>query len=313
MPGIMDFTAVDHVLDKRVVLGYAGSLPVSSFSQNFGHSFQFGLQFGENELELSYFIPEEMAESREIAIFIAQAKAQKQGGLYFVNYNLHNPTLFSALKSVGTASRSTVMDSLQLQNGEYFLSMRFNRNDLKAISDILLKYSGEIPGLSVGYLGDSHGLSSVLSEVNKESDLVRFEWEATVPENSRRFEPYRVLGDEWVSEVRFMSKSESISQIVKTRDAIEEPEKKGLCPVSISDNLYGYLLKSDSSIISEFHSRANDSKLLRFGRILHYSDGLLRIASIVPKIQSAEMLKILTKCSEAFPEWNLTLSNILDI
>ncbi len=313
MTNSMDFTDVDQVLDKRVVLRYSGNLPVSSFSQNFNYSFQFGLNFADNELELSYFIPEEMAESREIAIFIAQSKARKQGGLYFVNYILPDPTFFSALKSIGTVSRSTVMDSLLLKNGEYYLSIRFNRNDLKAISKTLLKYSGEIPGLSVGYLGDNQGLKSVLSQVNEESNLVRFEWEVDVPEDSRKVDPFRSLGDEWVSEIRFMSKSDRISQIVRTKEALKTPEKNGLYPVSPKDNLYEYQFKADGSLISDFHARANNAKLLRFGRILHYEEGLLRIASIIPKAQVDEMLKILRKSNEKFQDWNLTLANIQDL
>ncbi len=309
----MDFTDVDHVLDKRVVLGYAGNLPVSSFSHNFNHSFQFGIHFGESELELTYFIPEKMAESREIAIFIAQAKAQKQGNLYFVNYNLPNPALFSALKSVGVASRSTVMDSLQLQNGEYYLSMRFNGRDLKAISDTLLKYSGEIAGLSVSYLGENQGLGSILTQVKEESNLTRVEWEVKIPEDSGKFSVFRDLGDEWVSEVRFMSKSDRISHVVRTKEPNEHPEANDLYPISPKENLYEHQFKVDDSLVSEFHARANEAKLLRFGRILHFEDGLLRIASIIPKVQTTEILKILTKCNNLYPEWNLTLSNIQEI
>lgn len=313
MTHCMDFTDVDQVLDKRVVLRYSGNLPVSSFSHNFNYSFQFGLNFAENELELSYFIPEEMAESREIAIFIAQSKAKKEGGLYFVNYNLPEPTLFNALKSVGTASRSTVMDSLQLKNGEYYLSIRFNKNELKAISDILLKYSGEIPRLSVDYLGNNNGLESVLSQINEESNLVRFEWEVNVPRDSRTVEPFMSLGSEWVSEIRFMSKSDKISHIVRTKETMESPERNGLYPVSPGDNLYEHQIRADELLLSNFHESANAAKLLRFGRILHYKDGLLRIASIIPKVQIGEMLRILRKCSEDFQDWNLTLSNIQDL
>lgn len=308
----MDFSDVDRVLDRRIVIGYTGSLPVSTFSRKVDFPFQSGLHFGESELDLSYFIPEELAESREIAIFIAKTNAQRHGSLFLINYTLSHPMLFSALNSVWSSSHSTVMDSLMLYNGDYHLSLRFNSNEMKEISDILLKFSGEIPGLSVNYLGSSGGFSSILKEVCDTTKLVRFEWEVTLPKDALNLDPFRILGDEWVSEVRFMTKSHLVSELIRTKLPLAEPKKNGLTVVSEKDNLYEFGFRSDRSLISDFHTRAYDSRLLRFGRELHFKDGTLKIANVIPKVQTDEMINILTKSKAAYPEWDLTLSKIED-
>lgn len=309
----MDFSDVDHVLDRQVVVGYTGDLPISTLSRNIDMPFQSGIHFGENELELSYFIPEALAESREIAIFIAKTNAQKHGTLYFINYTLADPVLFSSLSSVGSQSNSTVMDSLMLLNGKYHLSLRFNSAENQSISNLILKFCSEIPGLTVTYLGKNNGFDTMIKNFSKSTDLVRFEWEVDLPDGAEEITPFMQLGDEWVSEVRFMTKSHQVSELIKTRKPLIEPEKEGIVVVSEKDNLYEYHFRSDRTIISDFHTRAYNSKILRFGRSLHFKDGNLRIANVIPKVQSDEMINILTKSKADYPDWNLTLSNIEEI
>ncbi len=309
----MDFLDVDRALDKRIVIGYTGSLPISEFSKKVKFSLQSGLHFGENELELSYFIPEELSELREIAIFIAQTKAQKHGSLYFVNYSLSSPMLFSALKMIRSVSHSTVLDSLMLKDGQYYLSMRFNKQDLRIISDSILKVSGDIPGLSISYLGNNNGLDSILNGLSETSKLVRFQWKMSIPEDYQNTEPFGSLGDEWVSEIRFMTKSNHVSEIFRTKKPLENPEKKGITIISEENNLYEYQFLSDNSMISTYHAKSYDARILRFGRMLHYKDGVLSVSSVVPKIQTDQLLQVLTLCREAFPKWDLTLSKIEEL
>ncbi len=309
----MDFLDVDRALDKRIVIGYTGSLPISEFSKKVKFHLQSGLHFGENELELSYFIPEELAELREMSIFIAQTKAQKHGNLYFVNYTLSSQLLFNALGAIRNDSHSTVLDSLVLKDGQYYLSLRFNRQDLRTISNAILTGSDQIPGLSISYLGENEGIDNFLNQLNETSKLVKFQWEIIVPEEHRLAEPFGVLGDEWVSEIRFMTKSNQVSEIFRTRNPLDDPERKGLHVISEKDNLYEYQFTSDNSFIRKYHAEAYDSRILRFGRLLHYKDGHLKVSSVVPKVQTDQLLKVLTACRDAFPAWDLTLSHIEEL
>lgn len=306
----MDFRDVDRVLDYRVLIGYTGSLPVSTFSEKVDFSFQSGLHFGENELELSYFIPEEIAQSREISIFIAKSNAEKKGNLHFVNYTLTDPELFQALKSVATESHSIVLDSLMLHRGEYLISLRFNRKDLKIISDLILRFSSDVRGFSVNYLGRNPGMDAIMSDVKGTSELVRFEWETFIEEDSDSSEPFSLLGDEWVSENRFMTKANLVSEVFRTREPLTENRRKGFTTISSDEHLYERTYTPNESLMNTFRGYSYDSRILRFWRTLHFNKGLLRVSFVIPKVQTETMLKVLAKCRRDYPNNEMTLTNI---
>lgn len=306
----MNFLDIDRVLDKRIVIVYPGNQPVSQFSRKTSMSFQSALHFGEGNLELSYFIPEALNENREVSILLAQTKAKKDGGLYFMNYPFSQPTIFKALEEMFSNGASAVLDNVFLEDGDYYLSIRFHSNHLAFLSDYLMNYSDSIDGLNISYLGKNPGLPQILAEVSRVSDIARIDWSVTVPDENNDNELYQRLGNEWVSEVRYMTTGKRFSELFRTAEKIKDPEGSGLRVISEEENLYEQQFKNKNSFVGAYHKKSYESRVIRFSRNLHYVDGKLHVSGVIPRMQTRNLLRILAQCKEDFPDWNLTIDAI---
>lgn len=306
----MDFLDVDRVLDKRAVIVYPGNFAVSQFSRKNSMSLQSAIHMGDGTLEVSYFIPEELSNTREVSMLLAQTGARKDGNLYFMNYPITRSELYDALDGLFTRARSAVLDNIYMQNGDYHLLLRFHDNDLPFLSNYLIKAAANLKGLDIAYLGESPGIDAIVSEIGTSFDVARIEWSAVLPEKSLLSEPFRSLGDEWVSEIRYMTSGTGISEIFRTPDSLQIQENSRLRVVSQEDNLYELVFGDSNSFITQYHVRSYQAKIVRFQRTLHYRDGILNVLTVVPRMQANNALQILSQCSRDMPGLEITIKGI---
>lgn len=308
----METRGVDSLLNYRLILVYPGSQAVATFSRKMNFSFQSALHFGEEDLELSYFIPEELSENREVSILLAQTNATKDENLYFLRSTLSDPGMFTALTNLARNAKSVVIDNLVLHRGDYYLSARFHESDLNLLSSGIMKYATRFDGLGISYLGANPGICNTLEDIHRGSGLVRIEWQAEVPGDDKDMMPFCLMGDEWFSEIRYMTKSNRVSQLFRTVKPLDVEDSGMISVISEKENLYEVEFQSDGSYIGEYHASSYNAKLVRFGRMIHYKDGVMKTSGVVPRVQSKIAIQVLAHCRERFPEWNVRMNSIMD-
>lgn len=308
----MDLDAVDRVLDMRIIFSLTGSLPVAEFTKRLSLELQSGLHFGEDSLELSFFIPDELAANREIAIFLAQSNATKEGNVYFSNFGMATEDLHKGLKAAIEETKTMVADNLWLSSGTYYLSCRFHSSELQRVTGVVLGLAQKIEGFSVKYLGPNPGLPAILKDVKKIVNLMEIRWQVNVPEESRKSNPFSSLTNNWVLESRFMTTGMSASELVITNEKVSDPEDKGLVLIDPELNLYEFKLGLDNPFLKGFFRNLYLTKMVRFCRTLRYDNGKLELLSYIPEVLIDSYISSLSGLSDEFPEWELSLSKVAD-
>lgn len=309
----MDSRDIDRVMDSRLVLKYQGNQAVSQFSKKMNYTFQSALHVGDRELELSYFVPEKFVENRDMSILLAQTNARKQGDLYFVSNDISLPRLYESLKIFLQDAKSGILDNIYLENGTFFVSMRFNSVEMAKFSAALLDSTKKIENLGIEYLGPNPGLDNILIENKTRTGLTNVMWEYDMPKSSLLSTPINALGDEWVAEVRYMTKNDVVPQLFRTMEKIEEPEKSGFNIISEKDHLYEMTFSNRGSMIREYHLRSYERKIVRFTRHLHFSNESIRVETVIPTVQTRDLLQVLSQSNDTFPLYNLRLIAIEDL
>ena len=309
----MNLDDIDKSLDTRVIFFYSGELPVSEFTKKSNFSFQSALHFTEKGLDISYFIPEEFENNREISIFLQQSGATKESNIYFMSYAPGIPKLQDALSEQLSNGKSMIVDNMLLTGGNYMLSCRMNSSNLGTFSNYLLKYTKTLPGLGVSYVGPNPGMPAILGEIKSTLNVKSFVWEVNVPEKHQKETFYPYFPDEWVAETRYMTTGNVTSHLVKTDKPVVEPESKGITTVSAKENLYELTFEQPDPFLNFYFKRVFEVKLLRFWRTLHFKDGALKFRAIVPEVLSKHFLKVLADCNTKFPEWELAITEVEDI
>ena len=309
----MDSHDIDRLLDCRIVFKYQGNQAVSQFSKKLNFTFQAALHLGDSGLELSYFIPEQLVENRDVSILLAQTFAKKQGDLFFVSNDITIPRLFETVKSLLQNTTSGILDNVHVENGIFYLSMRFNSVELGHISSALLDSTKRFENVGVSYLGPNPGLDSILRESLPSTRLTNVIWEYDMPKNAFSSTPINDLGDEWVAEVRYMTKNDVVPQLFKTREKIENPEKAGFKVISEKDHLYELTFSNRGSMIREYHIKSYERKIVRFTRHLHYKDQKISVETAIPTVQTRDLLQVLSMTNEKYPMYKLKLLAIEDL
>ena len=309
----MDSRDIDKVSDTRLILKYQGNQAVSHFSRKLNFSFQSALHFGDSSLELSYFVPEQLVENRDMSILLAQTNAKKQGDLYFVSNEITQPRLYESLQIFLQGAKSGILDNVYLENGFFFLSMRFNSLEMEKFSTALLDLTKRFESVGVEYLGPNPGLDRVLRESISRTSLTNVKWEYDMPNSSFQSSPLNALGEEWVADIRYMTKNDVVPQLFRTKDKIENPQKHGFNVISEEDHLYEMTLSNRGSMIREYHLRSYEKKIVRFTRHLHYADEKVRVETAIPTVQTRDLLQVLSMTNDSYPMFNLKILQIEDI
>ena len=308
----MDLNDIDRALDMRIIYSLTGNLPVAEFTKRISINLQSGLHFGEKSLEISFFIPEELASNREISIFLAQSNATKEGNVYFSNFGMATEDLYNGLKEVVDGSKTTILDNMYLSKGTYYLSCRFHSSDLYTVTKNVLKYSRLMDGLSVKYLGPNPGINAILLDVKKITRLKQIKWEAKLPDYARNSFPFSALPDQWVFESRYMTTGEGVSEIVRTNEKIKNAEENGFRETVPGLNLYEFKLGLEEPFLKGFFSYLYDKKMIRFCRIFGYDNGTLHICSLVPEVLVDNYMASMSKIADQFPDWQVSLTEVFD-
>jgi hypothetical protein len=309
----MDSRDIDKFLDTRLVFKYHGNSGIIEHSNKVNYSFQSAIHIGEGDFEFSYFVPEKIAESRDMAIIIAQTNARKRGNLYFVTNNITNSNSLESLRLILEDAKSSVLDNIYVENGALYFSMRFSSIEMSKFSNVLLKFTKNFEAVEVAYLGPNPGLDSTLIENKPNTGLTRAIWEYDMPKDSFVSAPINALGDEWVSDIRYMTKNDVVPQIFKTKEAIEDPENSGFNVISEKDHIYELTFSNRGSMIREYHNRSYERKIVRFERHLNYKNEMMRVDTVIPSVQIKDLLQVLSLVNAKYPAFNLKLVSISEI
>lgn len=306
----MDLGEVDRLLDTRVILSYAGTESIADFTKRFKITFQSGLHLSGDGIVLSYFIPEEISSNREISMLLSQSESIREGNLYFLSSTLSTEHLHVAFQDLLFEEKTTVVDDLYLQDGKYYLSLRLHSSELSSFSNKLLKYTRAIPDFNISYMGPSPGMPVALARMKKFANLKNFEFKVEVPKEVRDSRLFSNLPNEWTSENRYLKSGSSHSELVVTNGVIQDAEKKGISVISRDRNLYSVEFGDLMQFMKLYFDSVYGSKIIRFWRTLHYKNGTLRFRIILPEPLSDAYLKILSRCSDSFPEWKPVITSI---
>lgn len=309
----MDLNEVDAALDMRIIYSLTGNLPVAEFTKRLSINLQSGLHFGSDSLEISFFIPEELANNREISIFLAQSNATKQGNVYFTNFGMATEDLLNGLKETIEGSKTTILDNMVLSKGTYYLSCRFHSTDLKTVTRNVLKFSRKLDGLSVKYLGPNPGMKSIVDDVKAMTGLKEIRWQAKVPEKALNYSPFSMLPNRWVLESRYMTTGTGVSELVRTREKIRNPEENGILELVPELNLYEFRFGPEDPFLKGFFSYLYDTRIIRFCRIFGYENGILRICTVLPEVLLDNYMTSMAKLADQFPEWEVSMTEVKDI
>ena len=72
-------------------------------------------------------------------------------------------------------------------------------------------------------------------------------------------------------------------------------------------------LSNRGSIIREYHLKSYERKIVRFTRHLHYVDEKVIVETVIPTVQTKDLLQVISLTEESFPNFNIKLLQVNDI
>jgi len=258
-------------------------------------------------VELFLFVPKEGEISREMRIFLQQSNAIDLGVTWAIRAK---STEFPPVENfrIITGIPSAVLDGVILSGGSMKIYIRFNHERTEEVSGAIAKASSLVKGLVPIYLGRSKGILKFLREI---SSLMPLDYISlsSYPPDSEKTPENNPVPTPWVREVKYMSNSGI--------DAVYLSSAGSAANASITDysgtGHSTYEARTSNDVLQAISEEAASDPIPTFSRFQSFDGSLFQMDFVVPRNYSNKFIKIVAWVSQNFPDWKISISQILSI
>ena len=163
--------------------------------------------------QIVYYLPSELDQERDGAVFLKEFSAEKRENLYIVRRSLEDENLSGAFFDF-VSIPSLVLVSAILDNGTYRFVFVFHSSVLNSVSSHLLDISAHVL-LMVEYLGKSRGLKQILGRIDESVPLLVMKSTGIAPDFEMTPER-NPIGNRWIRIIKITPSGENISAVYFT-------------------------------------------------------------------------------------------------
>ncbi len=301
--------ALDN-LNWKVTLSVRPKGGIAEKTERFGIESELGLQFGEEQTDINYFIKKREEMQRDLIIFINESKALEANGIYRIRAVAKPNFLLTEIAKELLRIPSVVLSSFMVSRGEYNMELIFHDSEIAAVSNTLIKKlesktGGSASKVGIKYMGPSGGYRNCIREISKRTELSLVVTEANPPEEEL-IQERNPVGNEWIRMEKTPSGNGKIYGIYfTTREISHKTVQK------IGNGIY--FAQTPNPLMEYVDSLIASKRIPAIGRVDLLTGNRFNILTAVPKIFTNEYIDILRKTNLSFPEWNLKIVRVQTI
>lgn len=299
---LSDYT--QRYLDYCITLSTKPATKLAQYSEKFSVSGHIGAFIEDGSINLIYYFPLRVSETREGSIFLQEFNAENNGGMWTIKRSVDEGTQKFAEACLNIIRmKSSVLDILFLKNGTFYVNIIFNHTIIKDVSDVILN---EISNLNakVEYFGPRNDDSSLIESLKEDMPLSYILLSDRPPEGTLK-EINQLLGNKWFKRIKMPLSLIDLSGFVVKDNGVKGVDENYPVP---GDNAFEtpYATK----IIKEILTGCVRERIVATGITEMMEDGVISMEFYLPEFMLNHFISIISKVSESNPEWKLSLSSI---
>lgn len=285
-------------LDSELVILWEAKNRICQLSRKFGIRSSCGLFKEMNGGQIVYYLPSELDQERDGAVFLKEFSAEKRENMYIVRRSLEDENLSGAFFDF-VSIPSLVLVSAILDNGTYRFVFVFHSSVLDSVSSHLLDISAHVP-LMVEYLGKSRGLKHILGRIDERVPLLVMKSTGIAPDFEMTPER-NPIGNRWTRIIKITPSGEDISAVYFTN--AQPAAGSGMM-------VYDRIFEAETRNPVTENLTREDRKygMIHVMRIHDLNDRLLTVLNIFPESFGNMPIKLLTMTALRFPEWKIRIT-----
>lgn len=216
-----DYTQV--YLDYCITLSTRPATKLAQYSEKFSVSGHVGAFVENGSINLIYYFPLRVSETREGSIFLQEFNADKKGDMWTIERTVDEGTQKFAeacLKII--RMKSSVLDIIFLQNGTFYVNIIFNHSILQQVSDVILNEISQLKA-KIEYFGQRKGASSII-ELLKNLMPLSYVMLSVKPPAEISQEINKLLGNKWFKRLKMPLSITDLSGFVVKGESLSDQE-----------------------------------------------------------------------------------------
>lgn len=298
------------VTNCKCVLNVELDNPLSKMTKKFGIYLQTNVFLSGDHLIVVYSMPEDSNKSREKDIFLSQFGAEKLDNIWSIRQEPEDRATESFFREL-IEVKSVVFDDVSLDKGTYRLVFRFNKNDQREVSRVLLKGLKQLRGLSIEYLGKSPNLLCTFKEIDRNFPLSYVEIKSTLPESEIERKREMPLGRSWAREIKMRTVDKGLKAVYHVHDEEKAVDESRVSVISSEDRIYGYI--SENSLLNHWSRELYENSITIMWMFQNFKLPEFDTAFVLPRFFIPQFLKIIESSIKRFPDWKISMRLLQDV
>ncbi len=297
-----DYTQV--YLDYCITLSTRPATKLAQYSEKFSVSGHVGAFVENGSINLIYYFPLRVSETREGSIFLQEFNADKKGDMWTIERTVDEGTQKFAdacLKII--RMESSVLDIIFLQNGTFYVNIIFNHSILQQVSDVILNEISQL-NAKMEYFGQRKGASSTI-ELLKNLMPLSYVMLSVKPPAEISQEINKLLGNKWFKRLKMPLSITDLSGFVVKGDSLSDQEVSDQVP-----NEHAFETAFATKIIKEILNGCINERIVATGITEMMNNGIVSMEFYLPEFMLNPFISIVSKVSKSNPSWNLSLSSV---
>jgi hypothetical protein len=298
----LDYTEV--YLDYCITLSTKPATKLAQYSEKFSVSGHIGAFIEDGSINLIYYFPLRVSETREGSIFLQEFNAEKNGDMWTIERTVDEGTQKFAeacLKII--RMKSSVLDIIMLQNGTFYVNIIFNHSILPNVSDVILNEISHL-NAKIEYFGPRNVDSTVIGLLKNLMPLSYVMLSVRPPVETSQ-EINKLLGNKWFKRLKMPLSLMDLSGFVVKDNGVSVQEIKDPVPDD-----HAFETTYATKIIKEILNGCVKEKIVATGITEMMDHDVISMEFYLPEFMINPFIGIVSKVSESNPLWNLSLSSV---
>lgn len=297
-----DYTEI--YLDYCLTLSTKPATKLAQYSEKFSVSGHIGAFIENGLINLIYYFPLRVSETREGSIFLQEFNAENNGDMWTVKRVVDEGTQKFAEACLNIIKMKTsVLDIIMLQNGTFYVNIIFNHSILKNVSDVILN---EISNLNakIEYFGPRLSENTMI-ELLKNTMPLSYVQLSVRPPSETKGEINKLLGNRWYKRLKMPLSLLDLSGFVVTGDNLPVTEIKDPVPDD-----HAFETAYATKIVREILNGCVNERIVATGITEMMENDTIFMEFYLPEFMINRFVGIVSVVSESNPDWHLSLFSV---
>ena len=244
---------------------------------------------------------------KEGGFFVVTAPSMEHEGSGHKSYifNVSNTKVYEIHKQLMELN-STIVDAVLVKNDEVSIFFRFHRFEAESINKILMKYSREVEGLRLIFLGEANGILDSYRKIANVGDVHYVELSSSIPPELMKIYGDPIImsfGTTWNRQVRKIGDNE-IRALFKDKHNLLK-ESKEIRKISEEDHIYESIFSNE--LISYFAKKMEEAKTPILGIPQKLTGKEFIFGFFIPSCCLADFMRVISDAYGNYPKWNISI------